>query len=283
MKNDNDSILLPLVEKALQNKRTDIRIETIRAVGQIGNHEAMELLRESLVDIDKQIRIVSAKALYRLGEEKWKKLVTGSDNDLRSIAGTNDPVAFNLLVNVLKSSDTVFCTEAAKALTSMQNFGAAKPLVKAWKDINAPSVKSILLKALSHIHDADLIKPMFSALDEYDKRTVLDGITDQSFIAEIFRTEKNLFVRKQALQKITDQTVVADIARSDESAIIRAAAIELIDDMAIVTEIGHNDKSDIVCLAVAEKKGDHQLVEDILIKLFKAGGGGLHLRDIAEK
>lgn len=283
VKNDNESILLPLVEKALQNKRTDIRIETIRAVGYIGDHEAMQLLRESLVDIDKQIRIVSAETLYRLGEEKWKKLVTGSDNDLRSIAGTNDPVAFNLLVNVLKASDTVFCTEAAKALTSMQNFSAAKPLVEAWKDINTPTAKSILLKALSHIHDANLIKPIFSVLDEYEKRTVLDGITDQSFIAEIFRTEKNIFIRKQALQKITDQTVVVDIARSDESAIIRAAAIELINDLTIVTEIGHKDKSDIVCLAVAEKKGDHQLVENMLIKLFKAGGGGLHLKDIAEK
>jgi len=283
VKNDNDSILLPSVEKALLNKRTDIRIETIRALGQVGNHEVMERLKESLVDTDKQIRLVSAEALARLGEEKWKKWVTGSDNDLHRIAGTNDPVAFSLLVIALKSPDSAFCTEAAKALTSMQNFGAAQPLVKAWNDINNPSAKSLLLKALSHIHDADLIKPMFSVLDEYDKRTVLDGLTDQSFIAEIFRTEKSLSVRKKALQKITDETVVADIARSDESELIRAAAIELMNDVDIITEIGHKDKSNIVHLSVAEKKGDHQLVEDILIKLFKAGGGGLHLKDIAEK
>jgi tetratricopeptide (TPR) repeat protein len=71
-----------------------------------------------------------------------------------------------------------------------------------------------------------------------ERVAAIEGLTDQTFLAQIAKTDPSTWVRRKAVSQLTDQTALADIAKSDaEDGQLRVDAIARLADQALLAEI----------------------------------------------
>lgn len=172
-------------------------VSVARALGDLGNEQALYPLIEALGSPDGRLRCASATALANLGQPHWEKVVFGTNADFEKLyhsglagvadllirtlkcqpdGGTKiaallgdlgDPKAVEPLIKVLRDHACNYaseiCAEAAKALGKLGDPKAVEPLIKVLCH-NDDKVRTEAVKALGKLGDPKSVEPLIKIL-----------------------------------------------------------------------------------------------------------------------
>lgn len=130
------------VLKALGHKESDIRLQAVRVLGELGNPRAVEPLMASLEDSDRAVRAEAVRALQRLA----------------------DPRAVEPLLAALEDSYNDVRAEAARALQQLADPRAIDPLL-ALMGRERGYVRMFAMRALGDLAGVASVAPILAALD----------------------------------------------------------------------------------------------------------------------
>ncbi len=164
----------PLMTLIQQDSDTTIRQDAIRALGQIGDSQAVDLLLTSLHNPSLRLPAIEALGNIRSSEAvpalitlveslpteayegrmegctdpKFKEDLPPLEAAVKALANIGDPRAIPTLIQALRS--TLLCQEAASALT---HFGQAalKPLQQVYKTTQQDNIRRHVLEALAEL------------------------------------------------------------------------------------------------------------------------------------
>jgi vesicle coat complex subunit len=135
----DDRFLEPLIPR-LQDADSNVRKEAVRAMGKLGNGEALPHLLSTANDSASDVRLAVATALGEIGDEKAKSTLATLANDddvyvsLCSIKALGSLGAVEELVPVLRHEDQHVRGNAARILGELGDPKALEPLRGALKD-----------------------------------------------------------------------------------------------------------------------------------------------------
>jgi len=138
---------VPALLQALGDEAEDVRKAAARALGRIGDRQAVPPLIQALGDEDEDVRSAAAKALGRIG----------------------DPRAVPVLIQALGDGDEDVRKAAAEALGGIGDRQAVPALLQALGDENW-RVRSAAAEALGRIGDRRAVPSLLQALGDRDRR-----------------------------------------------------------------------------------------------------------------
>ncbi|MDD2754245.1 MAG: HEAT repeat domain-containing protein [Methanothrix sp.] len=177
---------LPAIKSLIQALKDDdanIRMETAKALGFIGDIKAIEPLIQTLTDDDNNVREESIEALRKIGVpsiEALAKVLKDRDNKVKkhavqALGEIRDAKAVESLIQVLNETDSDVLGEAVSALEKI-GMPSVKPLIQALKDRDG-QVRKLATVALGEIRDVRAVEPLIQVLGDNDSN-VRGGAAD---------------------------------------------------------------------------------------------------------
>ncbi|MCG2721481.1 MAG: HEAT repeat domain-containing protein [Thermodesulfovibrionales bacterium] len=171
----------PLIA-ALQDNRSNVRMNSAAALGKIKNSRAVEPLINTIKDEDIEVRKNAAAALGEIGDSRaleplsvclrnskynqrqlWSRAVKDIINWM--ISGRDrEP-----LIRALSSEEPLVRQMAAEALRELKDTKAVEPLIKTLREDDDPRVRRVAVEALGEIQNARAIVPLVALLKDKDK------------------------------------------------------------------------------------------------------------------
>ena len=179
--------------KALNHKDEGVRTDAAKALGDIEDVKAVEVLIQALKDEVDSVRYEAAVALERLGwkpgddTEKARYLI--AKREWGDLAGLGGP-AVESLIQALKDEDRDVRTGAAEALRKIGE-PAVDPLIKALKDENS-DVREVAAECLGEIGDARAVEPLIQALKHKDAASSVSTVEEDGALVPADGPRKGL-------------------------------------------------------------------------------------------
>jgi HEAT repeat protein len=151
-----DPLIRALGSAKSKHETVDLRKSAALGLGTLGDPRAVAPLVRALGDWYGSVRLEAAKALHKLGEPLWQRVIQGDDDDCARLAGCGDPRAFEPLIAALDEG----LTGAGEALAKLRDFRAVEPLIQA-----LGRGYSEAAKALAELGDLRAVEPLIRALD----------------------------------------------------------------------------------------------------------------------
>ncbi len=164
--------------KALTHRDPKVRMAAGRALGDLGDAQAVNSLATALQDKDKYFRLVIAEALGRIGDGKTvEPLITAlrdEDQDVRRTAAkllgeSGDAKAVDPLVTAFQDKDKFFRLVIAEALGRIGGAKAVEQLIAALRDKDQ-DVRQTAAKLLGESGDAKAVDPLVAFLRDDNQR-----------------------------------------------------------------------------------------------------------------
>jgi hypothetical protein len=284
-----------------------VRYGTTRLIDTLRNHAkrgsgALDLmLFDELLKGDQQaleeVAFARLEGLARLFEKDRKRIVLAAIDRLddRALADrayfemlrrATEPEERKALVEKISGQEVLFEVLAAKYQSrDIRDLVVKKLANGSWQQRMVMSADhESALYAVEKIADEDVLAQVVHTHPNPSiRRCAAERISNQVILEEIARTGKGDGERRCAVRKMSDSSLLAEVACSDESPLVRAEAVRRLTDTDLVAKMRDKDRSDLVRLAAADVLGDSRLAEASLLALYKVGGGGLSLREIAKR
>jgi HEAT repeat protein len=164
--------------KALTHRDPKVRMAAGRALGDLGDAQAVNSLATALQDKDKYFRLVIAEALGRIGDGKTVEPLIAAlrdeDQDVRQTAAkllgeSGDAKAVDPLVTAFQDKDKFFRLVIADALGRIGGAKAVEPLIAALRDEDQ-DVRQTAAKLLGESGDAKAVDPLVAFLRDDNQR-----------------------------------------------------------------------------------------------------------------
>ena len=155
------------------------RIAAADALGELVSPRARTALIGSLVDPSDTVRCAATKALAKLGESEWRKVVKGLDihEDCVGLAESRDECAIIALENAVESSDGDLTFAASRALALIRNARGADRLCLALDETGWRA----RFTSLERVHGSNGVGRPGALLDRTGS---LDGVNRKCLAAE---------------------------------------------------------------------------------------------------
>jgi HEAT repeat protein len=167
---------IPRLIQALQDEEWRVREAACKALGEIGDPQAISYLAEALQDVDRDVRWAACKALGEIGdpqaiphliqalrnEEEWVR-----EAACKALGEIGDPQAISYLAEALQDVDGAVRWAACKALGEIGDPQAIPHLLQALQDVDW-DVRQAACKALGEIGDPQAIPHLLQALQDVD-------------------------------------------------------------------------------------------------------------------
>jgi HEAT repeat protein len=148
----------PLSE-ALKDVDAGVRRAAADALGELNEPYSEEPLIGALIDHDGNVRLAAAEALEKFEHPDWKRIIQGNEEDFTRIGESENPKAFELLVQALDGGDKNVEIAAAKALGMRKDRRAAGPMIKMLKSCDSKKCFAAA-EALGELGDAGAVEPL---------------------------------------------------------------------------------------------------------------------------
>jgi len=106
--------------RCLKHSWLDCRIVCVNMLGDLGDDKAVEPLIRLLANRSELLRVSAAKALKKLGDERWQEVVKGDNMDIARLGKHGDPRACDALVMALAHRDRDFRKAVVDALAEQR-------------------------------------------------------------------------------------------------------------------------------------------------------------------
>jgi HEAT repeat protein len=169
-----------------------------------GNSVAIQTLEEMTGHREKNIRVMAAEALSKLGKTHWRTLILGDDQDYDRLAASSTPEALKVLIESFRTDQNSLARDAilgsnnylvTRALMDSLKLGADRiPVINMLGDLKDSQATQLLLRysrnlavkerksaiiALGKIGDESSIEPLFDLLnDKKVKEVAADAIIE---------------------------------------------------------------------------------------------------------
>jgi HEAT repeat protein len=151
----------PLMQM-LEDRSESVRAESTRALGKLGDANAVTAITRLLADSESTVRIAAAEALANLGQRKWLKRVKGAPEDFERLGESKDPDVFDALMDALNARRDYYSFEGAiVALGRLGDPRALEPLVQI---LEHPSFALDAARALGKLGDPRAVEPLIRTL-----------------------------------------------------------------------------------------------------------------------
>jgi HEAT repeat protein len=171
-----DPAVVERLGAALDHPKSDVRLIVIGALGQSQDTRSAEPLLARLTDPVPGVRVAVAEALANLGHPGWRDVIEGDQDDLRRIAGSGHPAAFDMLVHALHGPDDGIRAAAVHALGELGDARAVEELVTAWRDEKRRLDRGAMVSSLKHCVDPNSVPALLSLLPNWEIRTDIKAI-----------------------------------------------------------------------------------------------------------
>ena len=161
--------ILQIMLFGLKHSDAMIRRKAIFSIGYIGDNSSIIYLLNLLSDLDNNIRMQVVISLGNIRTHEVvsplvKVLMNNDNRDIRaaacrSLGITQDPDAFEPLLNALEDDDPIIRSSVIEGMDLLRDHRAIEPLIIALRDID-PSVRSRAAEALGWQRDERAIEPL---------------------------------------------------------------------------------------------------------------------------
>lgn len=223
----------PLVERTLIQRLGDsfnkIRVDAAQVLFEIGKPEwqkiilgdendfkrlgysdfllSIEPLKFAMGQYDAETRKAAVKAMSaKLGDVRWKSLVTGDDDDFERLAGIDNPIGIDILILAFFGR----YYETASVLTKMNSPRVKEKLIEALKGDPIKSIRKGSADVLGRMGDKHALLPLANALNDlepdvrYAATKSIGMLGGEGSVEPLIRTlkDENYYVRQEAAEAL---------------------------------------------------------------------------------
>ena len=226
----------PLIE-SLDESNIDVKINSIKTLGDIGDKKAIDPLIEALNDYDKSVRKNAVKALAQIDDERVIEPLIEALNDydksvrknaVKALAQIDDERVIEPLIEALDDDSFYVRRAAAKALGISGDLRAVKPLCDSLKDEDV-TVKISAAVSLGYIQSEDSLDDLIDSLEDENPEFVkivediIIKLKSTEFLEEIRFTKSNKGFKVSKFNKEEFLTLIYNIFDDDPDVRVNAA------------------------------------------------------------
>ncbi|HEY3324546.1 MAG TPA: HEAT repeat domain-containing protein [Planctomycetota bacterium] len=160
----------PLMTTLANDASIAVREASAKALGRLGNKQAVPTLIRTLGDREPGVRTAASKSLSRLGENFWHDLIKGTDDDFERLKDCNDRRAIDALLLALKNEKWHVRSAALEGLGKMGDKQAVPHLQPLASD-DDQRVRLATIRILVALQDKRSIDTLIHALGHKDPET----------------------------------------------------------------------------------------------------------------
>ncbi|MBN1383253.1 MAG: HEAT repeat domain-containing protein [Elusimicrobia bacterium] len=172
----SDELMIQQHINGLKHKKSDVRIESARALGESGDPEVVPVLRDALNDKDDDVRLEAVYALSKIRDDAavaaLAVAVRDDEEEVRlaavdGLSGSESKAAISPLIEATKDKDDNIKRPAVILLGAIGDASVIQPISQLLSD-KSDEIRIATVYAIGSIGGIDAVRALSSALD--DKR-----------------------------------------------------------------------------------------------------------------